>query len=367
MSSQGPIHNADPRAAYLAAKAEIDAAVARVLASGRYILGPEVEAFEGEFAGYLGCEGCATVANGTDAIELALRALGVGPGDKVATVANSVSASAAAIAATGAEPVFVEIESDTMLMDATALGAVLRSTSGIKVVLPVHLYGQPCDMPAIVKLARACGAKVLEDCAQAHGAAVGGRKVGAWGDLAAFSFYPTKNLGALGDGGAVAGGDAGLIEKVRLLRQYGWRTRYVSDVHGRNSRLDEMQAAVLRVQLQRLDAGNRHRSELAVEYARRLAGASLRLPAVKNGRAHVWHQYVVRSARRDDLRAALEKDGIHGGILYPVPLHRQPAYTQKISLPETERACAEVLSLPLHPGLNSEDVRRIADAVRKAL
>ena len=366
MSMARTIYNADPGAAYLAAKADIDAAVARVLASGRYILGPEVEAFEREFVAYLDCGGCATVANGTDAIELALRALEVGPGDKVATVANSVSASAAAIAATGAQPVFVEIEPDTMLMDVGALTAALQSTT-IKVVMPVHLYGQPCDMPAIMKLARAHGAKMLEDCAQAHGAEVGGRKVGAWGDLAAFSFYPTKNLGALGDGGAVTGSNAALVDRVRLVRQYGWRTRYISDVHGRNSRLDEVQAAILRVQLQRLDAGNRHRRELAAEYSRCLAGANLRLPIAKGDRAHVWHQYAVRSPQRDALRAALEKDGVHCGVLYPVPLHRQPAYAQQVSLPETERACAEVLSLPLHLGIRRDDVRRIAEAVRKAL
>lgn len=362
-----PIHSADPLAGYLAAKNEVDAAVARVLASGRYILGPEAEAFEGEFAAYLGCTGAVGVANGTDALELALRALGVGPGDSVATVANTVSATAAAIRAVGAEIAFVDIEPGTMLMDVAKLGAALKANRGIKAVVPVHLYGQPCDMPEIVRLCRAHGVAVIEDCAQAHGAVVGGRRAGAWGDLAAFSFYPTKNLGAFGDGGAVAGGDAALLEQVRLLRQYGWRTRYVSEVGGRNSRLDEIQAAILRARLPRLETENAHRARLAACYAEALKDAPLRLPVTRPGRTHVWHQFVVRTARREELQRALAGHGVHCGILYPVPLHRQPAFAQAVPLPETERACAEVLSLPLHLGVSSDDVRSIAEAARKAL
>ncbi len=363
------LYSADPKAGYLAAKAEIDAAVARVLDSGTYIHGRELAAFETEFAAWLGASGCAGVANGTDAIELALRALGVGPGDRVATVANTVTATAAAIVATGAEPVFVEIAADTMLMDAAALAATLRADTAraIKAVVPVHLYGQACDMPAILALARAHGAKVVEDCAQAHGALVGGRRAGTWGDLAAFSFYPTKNLGALGDGGAVVGGDAAALERVRLLRQYGWRTRYVSDEHGRNSRLDELQAAILRARLPRLAAENAQRAQLAAAYVDSLAGAAVRLPFVAPGREHVWHQFVVRTPRREALRGALEAQGIFCGVLYPVPIHRQPGYAQDISRPETERACTEVLSLPLHPGLSLADVARVASAVRAAL
>ncbi|HLP26710.1 MAG TPA: aminotransferase class V-fold PLP-dependent enzyme, partial [Acidobacteriota bacterium] len=213
------IFSADPKAGYCTAKPEIDAAIARVLDSGTYIHGRELTAFEAEFAQFLGATGCVGVANGTDAIELALRALGVGAGDRVATVANTVSATVAAIVATGAEPVFVEIDPATMLMDAAALTETLRADTvrQIKAIVPVHLYGQGCDMPAIMAAARAHGARVLEDCAQAHGARVAGRTAGSWGDLAAFSFYPTKNLGALGDGGAVVGGDAEALERVRLL------------------------------------------------------------------------------------------------------------------------------------------------------
>lgn len=363
------LYSADPKAGYLAAKAEIDAAVARVLESGTYIHGRELASFETEFAAWLGASGCAGVANGTDAIELALRALGVGPGDRVATVANTVTATAAAIVATGAEPVFVEVEPDTMLIGAAALAETLRADVArrIKAVVPVHLYGQACDMPAILAAARAHGAKVLEDCAQAHGATVGGRRAGTWGDLAAFSFYPTKNLGALGDAGAVVGGDAAALERVRLLRQYGWRTRYVSDEHGRNSRLDELQAAILRARLPRLDAENAHRAQLAVRYGDLLRGSAVQLPVVAAGREHVWHQFVVRTPRREALRTLLEAQGIFCGVLYPVPIYRQPGYAQSATLPETERACAEVISLPLHPGMSLADVERVAGAVRAAL
>ncbi len=357
---------ADPKAGYLAAAAEIDAAIQRVLHSGRYIHGPEHEAFEKEFAAYLGVPDTVGVANGTDALELALRAAGVGAGDKVITVANTVSATAAAIVAAGAKPVFVEIEADTMLLDARVteeLLTTLRDRS-IKAIIPVHLYGQPADMPRLMEIARAHNLAVIEDCAQAHGAAVGGRKAGAWGHLAAFSFYPTKNLGAFGDGGAVAGGDPALLEKVRLLRQYGWRRRYVSDTHGRNSRLDELQAAILRVRLGRLDAENAHRATLAARYLERLKDAALRLPVTAAGRTPVWHQFVVRTPQRDALKTRLEEQGILCGVHYPVPLHRQPAFhAAEVALAETERTCAEVLSLPLHGGVQATDVDTVCAAL----
>lgn len=362
-----PLFYADPKSGYLAAKAEIDAAITRVLTSGTYINGPEVAAFESEFAAYLGVSGCVGVANGTDAIELALRALDIGEGHQVVTVANTVTATVAAIVATGAKPVFVDIETDTMLMSVEGLRAVLASDTerNIKAIIPVHLYGQACGMPAIMGLAEAHGARVIEDCAQAHGATLGGRIAGTWGDLATFSFYPTKNLGALGDGGAVAGRDMAALERVRLLRQYGWRTRYVSEEHGRNSRLDELQAAILRARLPRLNQENARRAALAARLSAALAKTGLTLPAVASGRAHVWHQYVVRTPRRAELQAALAKVGIHCGVLYPVPVHHQPAYRDTdLQLPRTELACAEVLSLPLHPGMTEDDVDRVANAVR---
>lgn len=357
---------ADPKAGYLAAEAEIDAAIKRVMHSGQYILGPENEAFEREFAAYLGVAGLVTAANGTDALELALRAAGVGAGDKVVTVANTVTATVAAIAAVGAKPVFVEIEPETMLLDPAAAGRLLATLRDprIKAIVPVHLYGQPVDMPRLMEIAQANNLMVIEDCAQSHGALVGGRKAGSWGQLAAFSFYPTKNLGAFGDGGAVAGSDPVLLEKVRLLRQYGWRKRYVSELHGRNSRLDELQAAILRVRLERLDAENAFRATLAARYGELLQNGPVRLPVVAEGRTHVWHQFVVRTPQRDQLKIHLEQQGIHCGVLYPVPVHRQPAYHRvELTLPETERACAEVLSLPLHAGLQASDVDRVCAAV----
>ncbi|MFI5336645.1 MAG: DegT/DnrJ/EryC1/StrS family aminotransferase [Opitutales bacterium] len=356
---------ADPRAGYLRHAAEIDAAIRRVLQNGSYILGPENEAFEREFAVWLGTTGAVTVANGTDALELALRAAGLGPGDKVVTVANTVTATVAAILATGATPVFADVDPDTLLLDPAALEQLLAGRDrSIKAVVPVHLYGQCADMPRILELAETHRLTVIEDCAQAHGATVGGRPAGTWGRLAAFSFYPTKNLGALGDGGAVASQDPALLEQVRWLRQYGWRRRYVSEITGRNSRLDELQAAILRVFLPHLEAANAHRATLAARYLERLRSAPLTLPMVAPGRTHVWHQFVVRTPQRDALQAHLEAFGIISGILYPVPIHRQPAtYRAELTLPVTERACAEVLSLPLHGGLQPADIDTVCEAV----
>ena len=353
---------ADPKASYLAAQAEIDAAIHRVMQSGQYILGPEIAAFEKEFAAWLGTPDAVGVANGTDALELALRAAGIGAGDKVVTVANTVTATVSAIGASGATPVFVDVDPATMLLNLDAVEKLLTETRDprIKAVIPVHLYGQAVDMPRLMSLAEKHRLVVIEDSAQAHGSMVGGQKAGTWGHLAAFSFYPTKNLGAFGDAGAVAGRDPFLLDQVRLLRQYGWRKRYVSDLPGRNSRLDEIQAAILRVRLTRLDAENARRQEIAVRYTEALKGSPLRLPQVAEGRTHCWHQYVVRTPRREELRAHLEKKGIHCGVLYPVPVHRQPAYHDAaLHLPQTEQACAEVLSLPLHAGLTNDDVTRV--------
>ncbi len=358
---------ADPKASYLAAQADIDAAVRRVMLSGHYILGPELDAFEKEFSAWFGTGGTVGVANGTDAIELALLAAGIGPGDKVVTVANTVTATVSAIVATGARPVFVDIEPATMLMDLAALETMLTKLRDpkIKAVVPVHLYGQAADMPHLMELATRHNLFVLEDCAQAHGSLVGGKMAGTWGQLASFSFYPTKNLGALGDAGAVTGRDTALLEKVRLLRQYGWRKRYVSDLHGRNSRLDEIQSAILRVRLTRLEMENKRRHEIAGLYLAALKDASLMLPVIATGRTHTWHQFVVRTPKRDALQVHLAKQDIICGVLYPMPVHRQPAYHDaSLSLPQTEQACAEVLSLPLHPGLTNDDVARVSAAVR---
>jgi dTDP-4-amino-4,6-dideoxygalactose transaminase len=354
---------ADPKADYLAHAAAIREAIDRVLASGHYILGTELDSFEQEFSAYQGGGHTVGVANGTEALELALRAAGVGAGDSVATVANTVTATVTAITEIGARPVFVEIDAATMVMNPDALAATF-ARERIKAVVPVHLYGQPADMPRILEIASANGAVVVEDCAQAHGAMVGARKVGTWGHLAGFSFYPTKNLGALGDGGAVFTRDAALAEKVRLLRQYGWRRRYVAESRGRNSRLDEIQAAILRVKLPCLDAANARRRTLAGLYFEHLKATPLVLPRAREGTSAVFHQFTVRLNGRDDLRERLLQKGIQCGVLYPTPIHHQPAYLDPaISLPITEHACAEVLCLPCHPAVAEDDVKRVASEI----
>lgn len=356
------ISYADPRACLAPHLDAVQAAIERVLRSGRYILGPEVETFEQAWAAYLGGGHAVGVANGTDAIELALRAVGVRPGDRVATVANTVSATAAAIQATGAVPVFVEIDPASMTMDPAALDAALV-LGAVKAVVPVHLYGRPAAMDAILEAARRHGAAVVEDCAQAHGATIAGQAVGTFGDAAAFSFYPTKNLGALGDGGAVVTRDEATAERVRSLRQYGWKRRYLSDEPGRNSRLDELQAAILRALLPSLDPANRQRAELARRYLQRLSDGPWRLPLADDATVSAWHQFTLRTPRRDEVLAALAAKGIQAGVLYPVPLHRQPAFAQAVSLPTTEAACAEVLCLPVHPALSAADIDRVADEI----
>ncbi len=367
------IANADPKANLAADAPEVLAALGRVVASGRYILGPEVEAFEREFAAWLGAPSCVAAACGTDALELALRAAGVRPGDGVVAPANTASATVAAIVAAGARPVFGEIDPATMCLSPARLAELLASPggAGVRAVVPVHLYGQPCAMGEIAALAAERALLLVEDCAQAHGAAVDGRKAGTWGRAAAFSFYPTKNLAALGDGGAVATGDAAVAAEVRALRQYGWRERYVSSGHGgRNSRLDELQAAVLRVRLRSLDAGNQRRRELARRYFTQLDGSGLQLPPSGAGGVQpVFHQFAIRTERRDGLLAWLAARGIAAQVLYPVPAHRQPAFAmfapgESGALRECERCCAEVLSLPVHPALTDADVDFVATQVR---
>lgn len=368
MTSRRALPTADPRAAYEASAVEINAAVQRVLAGGRYILGPEVEALEREFAAWLGVGFAVGVANGTDALELALRAAGVRPGDRVATVANTATATVAAIELAGAKAVLVEIDPHTMTMNPAALAEALAGerNPALKAVIPVHLYGHPADLPAIGEIARRHDLVVIEDCAQAHGASIDGRRVGGAGAAGAFSFYPTKNLGALGDGGAVTTNDPRLAEQIRRLRQYGWGERYVSDVPGKNSRLDELQAAILRVKLVRLEEDNRKRQVLAETYLRLLAGTRLVLPEVAAGCTHVWHQFVVRTPDREALRAHLAAHDVQTSVLYPVPIHRQPAYRDdSVHLPVTEQACRELLCLPMHPGLEAGDVDTVCGYIRE--
>ena len=362
-----PVAVADPHADFLTQADAIRAAIDRVLDSGCYILGPEVTDFENEFAAYLGLPHALGVANGTEALELALRAAGVQPGDKVATVAHTVTATVTAIVEINAVPVFVDIDPHTMVMDATALAQILADHP-IKAVVPVHLYGQPANLPRIVELAHAHGAVVIEDCAQSTGARLGGKSTGAWGDAAAFSFYPTKNLGAIGDGGAITTSGAALAQRVRELRQYGWQERYIAASAGRNSRLDEIQAAILRVRLPHLDAQNDVRRRHARHYHTGLADTGITLPAYSETTHAVFHQYTIRSPHRDRLRAALTAQQIGTGLLYATPVHQQPAFrAEQTSLPHTEQAARELLNLPVHPGLHPADIDRIISTLKSAL
>ena len=362
------IPQAKPGASYRAHQAEIDAAVRRVLESGRYVLGPEVEAFEREFAEFTGTRQTVAVASGTEALWLALRALGVGPGHEVITTALTAVATVTAIVEIGARPVFVDVRDDDLTLDPRLLPAAF--TERTRAVVPVHLYGQAAAMRDICEIACTADIPVLEDCAQAHGAACGGHPAGAWGHLAAFSFYPTKNLGAIGDGGAIVTTIPALGDKARQLREYGWRERYVSAAHGWNSRLDELQAAILRVKLRYLPRENGRRTEIAARYTEAFAATGLGLPPAFPDRSTVYHQYVVRHPRRDYLREALARQGIGTAIHYPVPVHLQEAYREfgggPGSLPVTERATHEILSLPIYPELTGDEVERVCRAVREA-
>ena len=361
---------ANPAANYRAHRDEIDQAVHRVLDGGMYILGEEVARFEEEFAHYLGVQHAVGVGSGTDALHIALRACGVGPGDTVLTVSHTAVATVAAIELTGATAVLTDIDPATATMDVNSLAdAIQKQHSGrIKAIIPVHLYGHPADMPAIMTIAERHGLKVIEDCAQSHGAALDGRKTGTWGHIAAFSFYPTKNLGALGDGGAVVTNDRTLADRLRLLREYGWRERYVSDFAGLNTRLDELQAAVLRVKLRYLDKENARRRELARIYDAILSATPVTVPRGWQRADHVYHQYVVQSDRRDALRSFLKANGVGTLIHYPVPVHMQPAYQGRVvpsgaALSHTEEICRLILSLPMHPQLTDAEAHEVGDLI----
>jgi dTDP-4-amino-4,6-dideoxygalactose transaminase len=360
------ILGANPRLQYLAHKTEIDDALRRVLDEGRYILGAEVKAFEADFAAYIGVKYGIGVGSGTEALSLALMAGGVKPGDEVITVSHTAVATVAAIERIGATAVLVDIDPNFYTIDPQRLAAAI--TPKTKAIVPVHLYGQAVDLDPILDLAWTHELRLIEDCAQAHGAAYKDKRIGAYGDLACFSFYPTKNLGALGDGGMVVTDQPELAERLRLLREYGWAERYVSHIPGWNSRLDELQAAVLRVKLQYLDQENATRARIAAMYQAGLSGCRLTLPASRPEATHVYHQYVVRTPHREALRHHLKDKGIAALVHYPVPVHLQPAYQGRLpgrnKLPETEQAASEVLSLPLYPGLREEQVQAVIEAIR---
>jgi dTDP-4-amino-4,6-dideoxygalactose transaminase len=355
----------DLRAEYRQQQAEIAEAVSRVLDSGRYILGPEVATFEAEFAAFCGLNHAIGLASGTDALLLALRALDIGPGDEVITVSHTAVATVVAVELCGARPVLVDVDPATFTMDPAALERALSDRT--KAILPVHLYGQPADLAPILDVAGLHGLAVIEDCAQAHGARYQGRPVGTFGDLAAFSFYPTKNLGAFGDGGALVTRSAELAGRVRELRQYGWRQRYVSETTGLNSRLDELQAAVLRVKLKRVAERNALRRRWAGAYRTALSPLPLTLPPNLPDTEPVYHLYVIQVEQRDALRLALADEGIGTAIHYPVPVHRQPAFHHlglpPGSLPVTEELAGRILSLPMHPYLTEDQVDRVAGRI----
>ncbi len=341
----------------------LDAAFHRVLDSGWFIMGPELEAFEREFSEYCEVKHCVGVGNGLEALHLVLRAYGIGPGDEVLVPSNTFIATWLAVTECGATPVPVEPNIDTHNMDTALISAAI--TSRTRAIIPVHLYGQPADMGPICALASQYGLIVIEDAAQAQGARYRGRRVGSLGHAAATSFYPGKNLGALGDGGAVLTNDDGIARKVRQLRNYGSEIKYRHDLLGYNSRLDEMQAAFLRAKLIVLEEWNVRRREIAAQYVTRLGRAALSLPSVPEYAEPVWHLYVVRSKYRDALKTHLEQHGVSTVIHYPIPPHRQACYrdVNRHHLPVADRLAEEVLSLPMSPAMSREAVEMVAHTI----
>lgn len=358
-------------AQYQGIKPEIDAAIQRVVSQGQFILGPEVKALEQELAAYCGAAHAVGVASGTDALELTLRACGIGPGDEVITTALSFFATAEVTALVGARPVFVDIDPATLTIDPAQVAAKVSPRT--KAILPVHLYGHPCDMDALMPLAASRNLLVIEDCAQAIGAEVRGRKVGSFGAAGCFSFFPSKNLGAYGDGGMVVTNDQALAESLRRLRVHGSRQRYHHDRLGTNSRLDELQAAILRAKLPHLEAWTEARRTHAQTYRRLITAhglGGLTLPSERPDCRHVYHLYVIRSARRNHLVTALTQAGIGTQVTYPLALPHQPALAflghPVGEFPVAEQATAEVLSLPLYPELTEEMIETVVTALASA-
>ena len=359
---------ADLRRQYRAIKPEIDEAVLRVLDSTQFILGDEVVAFEREFAAYCGTADAIGVNSGTSALHLALLAAGIGPGDEVITVPFTFVATAAAIVYTGATPVFVDIDRETFTMAPGAIEQVI--TPRTKAIMPVHLYGHAADMDPILEIAHRRGLVVIEDAAQAHGARYKGRPCGSIGAMAAFSFYPGKNLGAYGEGGAVVTSDPALATKIRVMRSWGEERRYEHSVKGFNYRMDGIQGAILRVKLRHLDAWTAARRARAADYARAFAGTGIATPVERPGCRHVYHVYAVRLSQRDSTRAALQAADIQTGVHYPIPIHLQPAHADlgygPGDFPVSEEAAAQVLSLPMFPEMTVEQAEQVAAAVLAA-
>lgn len=361
------IPTVDLKAQYSTIKAEIDDAIAHVLESGIYILGENVRLFEEEFAGYTGAKYGVSVASGTDAIHLALLACGIQNGDEVITVSNTATPTVLAISYTGARPVFVDIDPDTYNMDISNVERAI--TDKTRAILPVHLYGQAVDMGPLMELARKYDLKVIEDAAQAHGSEYRGRKVGTFGEVGCFSFYPTKNLGAYGDGGIAVTNNYEIAEKLRLLRNYGQVRSYHSLIKGYNSRLDELQAAILRVKIKKIDKWNERRRRNAFMYDDMLKGSGVIIPMESKNSRHVYHLYVVRCEKRDELREWLASNGISTNIHYPVPVHMQKAFSDlgmgPGMLPVTEKYAEQILSLPMYPELCGEQIELVSSMIAR--
>jgi dTDP-4-amino-4,6-dideoxygalactose transaminase len=358
----------DLKAQYLQLKDEIDQSLRQVLDSCAFVLGPNVKAFEEEAAAYLGVKHAIGVASGTDALHLALLAAGIGEGDEVITTPFTFIATAEAIRYVGAKPVFVDIDPKTFNIDPDAIEAAI--TEKTAAVMPVHLFGQPADMPRIAAVCEKHGLKMVEDCAQSFGASLGGRQTGSFGVNAGFSFFPSKNLGCYGDGGLVTTNDDDIADKIKVLRNHGSEVRYYHDAIGYNSRLDELQAAILRIKLKRIDDFNHDRRRVAHLYSDLMADLPVTTPYEDGIGVHVYHQYTLLTDRRDIVMEALQKVGIACAIYYPVPLHRQKVFADEcagLNLPVTEAVAARCLSLPIYPELQEAEVRHIVSVIRAAL
>ncbi len=358
---------ANPNAQYQSYKKDIDSALRKVISSGRYILGEEVKEFEKEFADFNDTKFSIAVGSGTEALHICLTACGIGPNDEVITVAHTAVATASAISLSGATPRFVDIEDDSFSIDVSKIESLINKKT--KAIIPVHIYGNPVDMKMIMKIARKHNLFVIEDCAQAHGAYYESKRVGSFGHMSCFSFYPTKNLGAIGDGGAIITNSKNFARECNLIREYGWKKRYISESKGWNSRLDEIQASILRVKLKNLDKDNNKRRSIAEIYNNDLnkISSDIITPSERDKCKHVYHLYVIKTSKRNKLKAYLEKHGIFTTIQYPVPIHLQPFYKNiKLHkrLKNTETVAKEILSLPIYPELEKSKVKEVIKCIK---
>jgi dTDP-4-amino-4,6-dideoxygalactose transaminase len=361
------IYTAKPNAQFNSYKKKIEKSILRVLNSKKYILGNEVKNLEKEFSRYIGTKFAIGVANGTDALELALKALNIGIGDEVITVAHTAVATVSAIRSVGADPVIVDINSDTYTIDCSQIKRNI--TKKTKAIIPVHIYGQSVEMDKIQKICKQNKIFLIEDVSQAHGAKFKKKKLGSFGDIACFSCYPTKNLGAIGDAGLITTNSNKYYSKIKMLREYGWANKYISSIEGRNSRLDEIQASILRIKLKNLDQDNLKRIKIAEFYNKNLDKNKYSLPFVPKNNYHVFHLYVIKTNNRNKLLKYLKLNGVFAGIHYPKPIHLQKAYYKKIktssNLKNTEFVCNKILSLPIYPELTMREQRKIVSLLNK--